>query len=243
MRTPVATAVSARRPGAELRGCTMVEHRNGRSPRAHVAPPEAGATVFLLSPARCDGRRALMLLSPRAEFPLAVQLRRREGAPLGEVFAFLSGLYFRGKLAYAGAFARAGGVSAPVRVITTNRGLLPPDYRVTVRDLVAFAQVDLGTAGESFHKPLLRDARRIRREAADARVVLLGSIATDKYATPLMRVFGERLLFPRDFIGRGDMSRGGLMLRCARANVELDYIPVSGAIRRGARPPKLPPLR
>ena len=199
-------------------------------------------TVFLLSPARCDGRRALTLLSPRAEFPLAVQLRRREGAPLGEVFAFLSGLYFRGKLTYAVTFASAGDVGGPVRIITTNRGLLPPDYRVGVRDLVEFAQVDLGKAGDTFHKPLLRDARKIARAAPGARVVLLGSIATDKYATPLLRVFGERLLFPRDFVGRGDMSRGGLLLRCARAHLELEYIPVSGAIRHGGRPPKLPPL-
>jgi hypothetical protein len=184
-----------------------------------------------------------MLLSPRAEFPLAVQLRRREGAPLGEVFAFLSGLYFRGKLAYASTFATAGDVGGPVRIITTNRGLLRPDHRVRPADLVAFAQVDLAKAGESFRKPLLRDARKIARAAPDARIVLLGSIATDKYATPLERVFGERLLFPRDFIGRGDMSRGGLLLRCARAQLELDYIPVSGAIRHGARPPKLPPLR
>lgn len=205
--------------------------------------PATTATVFLLSPARCDGRRAVMLLSPRAEFPLAQQLRRREGAPLGEVFAFLSGLYFRGKLAYAGTFARADAPDAAVRIITTNRGLLTPDHRVSVGDVAGFATVDLARAGDSFHRPLLRDARRLRRAAPDARVVLLGSIATDKYASPLLRVFGDQLLFPRDFVGRGDMSRGGLLLRCARAGVELDYIPVSGAIRHGARPPKLPPIR
>src|ERR1051325_10991404 len=97
MRTPAVTSARPRCPRAELSDCTMVEHRNGRSPGS----AGGDATLFLLSPARCDGRRALTLLSPRAEFPLAVQLRRREGAPLGEVFAFLSGLYFRGKLTYA----------------------------------------------------------------------------------------------------------------------------------------------
>jgi hypothetical protein len=201
------------------------------------------ATVFLLSPARCDGKRALMLLSPRATFPLAEQLRRREGAPLGEVFAFLSGLYFRGKLAYAQAFARVGAVAAPIRIITKSRGLLAPEYRVRPQDLTEFAGVDLSKAGAAFQKPLLRDARRIGREAPGVRVVLLGSIATDKYVEPLLRVFGERLLFPRDFVGRGDMSRGGLMLRCARAGIELDYEPVMTAQRHGGRPPKLPPLR
>src|SRR4051812_46914723 len=106
MRTPAATSASARRPRSELHGCTICDYRNARSLLRFALV--SGDTLFLLSPARCDGRRALTLLSPRAEFPLAVQLRRREGAPLGEVFAFLSGLYFRGKLTYATTFATAG---------------------------------------------------------------------------------------------------------------------------------------
>jgi hypothetical protein len=44
-----------------------------------------------------------------------------------------------------------------------------------------------------------------------------------------------------DFIGRGDMSRGGLLLRAARAGSELPYPPVQGTPRRGARAPRLPP--
>ena len=72
--------------------------------------------------------------------------------------------------------------------------------------------------------------------------VLLGSIATNKYVDPLTQVFGERLLFPKDFIGRGDMSRGGLMLRHAAAGQELEYIPVATAVRHGKRPPKLAPI-
>jgi hypothetical protein len=212
-------------------------------PDAPFSPPAAdAATVFVLSPARCDGQRAVTLLSPRAQFPLALQLRRREGAALGDVFAFLSGLYFRGKLAYAQSFARAGAVASPVRIITTTRGLLTPEHRVRAKDLVEFAGIDLAKAGEAFRKPLLRDARRIAREAPDARVVLLGSIATDKYVTPLLRIFGDRLLFPIDFVGRGDMSRGGLLLRCVRANLELPYVPLRDAVRHGERPPKLPPL-
>jgi hypothetical protein len=74
-------------------------------------------------------------------------------------------------------------------------------------------------------------------------VVLLGSIATGKYVDTLLPVLGERLLFPREFIGRGDMSRGGLMLRAAKLGEELEYMPVAGAIRRGPRPAKLPPVR
>lgn len=200
--------------------------------------------IFLLSPARCDGRRAQALLNPAADFPLAVELRELDGARLGDVFAFLSGLYFRGKLTYARAFAPADAPVSPIRIITTNRGLLTPEDRVRPPDLADFACVDLGEAGAEFEAPLTRDAEHVARESPpDARVVLLGSIATNKYAGPLLRVFGERLVFPREFIGRGDMSRGGLMLRAARANQELEYVPVATAVRRGNRPPKLEPIR
>lgn len=197
-------------------------------------------TTFLLSPARCDGRRTKALLSAKAAFPLAIQLREPDGAPLGEVFAFLSGLYFRGKLTYARTFATA---TASIRIITTNSGLLTPDERVTPEDLAAFAGVDLSAAGEEFILPLMRDAMQLARDSAhDAQVVLLGSIATNKYAGPLVKVFGERLVFPREFIGRGDMSRGGLLLRQASEGRELEYIPVASAVRHGKRPPKLEPL-
>jgi hypothetical protein len=196
-------------------------------------------TLFLLSPARCDGRRAKALLNPHATFPVAVELREPHGAALGDVFAFLSGLYFRGKLTYARAFATP---PAAVRIITTNRGLLPPDESVSPRDLLDFADVDLSQAGAAFLGPLVRDAQRLFETAPDtARVVLLGSIATNKYVGPLMDVFGDRLLFPREFIGRGDMSRGGLMLRAADDRQELEYIPVRNAVRHGKRPPKLVP--
>jgi hypothetical protein len=198
--------------------------------------------IFLLSPARCDGRRARALLNPVAEFPLAVQLRSSEGATLGEVFSFLSGLYFRGKLTYARAFATAESESE-VRIITTNSGLLAADERVGPQDLIDFACVDLSTAGESFQRPLLADARQLGRALGDsASAVLLGSIATNKYVDPLARVFGDRLVFPKEFIGRGDMSRGGLLLRHAASGVELEYIPVATAVRHGKRPPKLAPI-
>ena len=202
--------------------------------------------IFLLSPARCDGRRAKALLNPAAEFPLAVQLRSAEGATLGDVFSFLSGLYFRGKLTYARAFASMGtttGALTEVRIITTNRGLLTPDVRVSPKDLDDFACVDLGDAGESFEQPLVQDATTLAHTLGDGAVaILLGSIATNKYVGPLGRVFGERLLFPREFIGRGDMSRGGLLLRHADAGQELEYIPVASAVRHGKRPPKLTPI-
>lgn len=191
--------------------------------------------VFLLSPARCNGRRAKVLFNPDASFDLAVQIRKPEGAPIGEVFSFLSGLYFRGKLTYARTFG-----AATTYIITTNRGLMRPEDRVGIADLERFGDTDLSTAGESFVNPLLINATEIaHRIPVDTTVVLLGSIATAKYVEPLMRVFGERLLFPVDFVGRGDMSRGGLLLRHAADGKELDYVPVATAVRHGKRPPKL----
>lgn len=204
----------------------------------------APAKLFILSPARCDGRRARALLNPAAEFPLAVQLRSVEGATIGEAFTFLSGLYFRGKLTYARAHASNGGAAAEIRIITTNRGLVAPEERVGPDDLEEFACVDLAEAGAAFERPLLRDADQLRASLGeDALAVLLGSIATNKYVAPLMRVFGDRLVFPREFIGRGDMSRGGLLLRYAAAATELEYVPVGTAVRHGKRPPKLEPIK
>ncbi|HMC57537.1 MAG TPA: hypothetical protein VKH19_20310 [Gemmatimonadaceae bacterium] len=200
--------------------------------------------AFILSPARLDGQRAKTLLNPAAQFPLAVQLRRREGATIGEVFAFLSGLYFRGKLTYSLSFMGEPPDLNPIRIITTSRGLLSPEHRVRVRDLEEFASVDLSVARAAFQRPLLRDARKLKRALpADAPVVLLGSIATNKYVEPLLGVFGDRLMFPREFVGRGDMSRGGLLLRHAREARELEYVPIANAVRHGARPPKLKPIR
>jgi hypothetical protein len=71
--------------------------------------------------------------------------------------------------------------------------------------------------------------------------VLLGSIATGKYVDLLLEVFGDSLRFPSDFAGRGDMSRGGLLLRCVDARRELAYAPIDGAPRHGPRPPRLGP--
>lgn len=184
-----------------------------------------------------------MVLNERATFPLAEQLRAG-GAPLGDVFQFISGLYFRGKLAYARAFAAPpSGVPAAV-VITSGFGLIPPDTLVTIDTLRAIAGVPIDAAEERYRAPLERDARLLDAAAGPGcDIVLLGSVATEKYVQPLLEVFGTRLLFPSDFVGRGDMSRGGLMLRCARAGIELPYEPVQGAVLRGKRPPKLPKLR
>lgn len=198
---------------------------------------------FLLSPARCDGPRARTLMNPTATFDLAQRIRQPEGAPLGEVFSFLSGLYFRGKLEYARALTPSRRHESRIRIISTNRGLLAPGVHITRGDLTAFGDVDIARGDERYLVPLRRDAEAIARTGRTSGVVLLGSIATGKYVDTLLDIFGDRLLFPAEFVGRGDMSRGGLLLRHARAGSPLDYIPVLGAVRRGKRPPKLEPVR
>ena len=203
--------------------------------------------VFLLSPANCSGTRARMAMAPEARFALAAELRTDAGARLGDVFSFMSGLYFRGKLAYARRFAHPPDpadhvVGGGVLVITPNSGLRSADTPVTVGSIRAFASTSIDLENPDYLDPLQRSARVLLEAVGpDCDVVLLGSIASDKYVDVLMPLFGERLLFPTAFVGRGDMSRGGLMLRHAEDGVELEYAPIAGAIRHGARPPRLTP--
>jgi hypothetical protein len=205
--------------------------------------------IFLLSPANCSGRRAKQALSPNARFALAVALRSADGAPLGDLFSFMSGLYFRGKLTYARRFARPAEPDHPivgsgVHIITSNAGLRSPDTLVTHAAVRAFGSGDIDADNASYRRPLEASARALLAEIGpDCDVVLLGSVASPKYVNILTGIFGTRLQFPIAFVGRGDMSRGGLLLRHASDGVELDYVPVLGASLHGARPPKLPPLR
>src|SRR3954471_12054151 len=188
--------------------------------------------IFLLSPARASGQRMNLLLRPGASFALARELQTRSAA-LGDLFQFASGLYFRGKLSYARAFG-SGLVIAP------GRGLLDPETQVTPAELRAMGEVPVDLADARYRVPFERDVQELADSPLD--VVLLGSIATGKYADILLDALGDRLFFPREFVGRGDMSRGGLLLRAARSGVELEYEPLRGAVRHGKRPPRLPKL-
>jgi hypothetical protein len=197
------------------------------------------ATVFLLSPAYCGGRRAAMLLRSGSQLPIARKLQN-ETLTLGEAFTFMSGLYFRGKIAYARTFAP--GVDSTL-VITPTRGLQSPEIVVTQAVLNEFAAVDIASDDVRYSRPLERDLDALAaRMPADARVVLLGSVATGKYVDILVPRLGDRLLFPSSFVGRGDMSRGGLLLRHAASGIELEYSVLKPDVqRRGPRPPKLDP--
>ena len=197
------------------------------------------ATVFLLSPAYCGGRRAAILLRPGSELPIARRLHE-DSLSLGDAFSFMSGLYFRGKITYARAFAATPDATL---VITPTRGLQSPDLVVSSSLLHEFAGVDISSDDVRYSEPLERDLRVLAAQIpAGARVVLLGSVATGKYVDILVRLLGARLHYPVSFVGRGDMSRGGLLLRHAASGVELEYGVLDPAARRhGPRPPKLDP--
>jgi hypothetical protein len=194
--------------------------------------------LFVLSPAKVGGIRAGLLLNPAAPFPLARTFHER-GLPLADIFSFASALYFRGKIAYARRFADPGARDV-IRVITANAGLVDPGRTLMPAELRAFGDVDIHEDDPRYRRPLHRDAKRLADELGpQGCAILLGSIATPKYREVLLEVFGPRLLFPREFVGRGDMSRGGLLLRAARSGTELDYVSVQGAVLKGTRAPRI----
>jgi hypothetical protein len=202
--------------------------------------------VFLLSPATLSGVRAEQLTSPRARFDTAVRYRSREGVPIGDAFTFMSSLYFRGKITYARHFAApppALGVGTPddgILVIAPGFGLVPPSWRLTPK-LLKTMRTPVDLKNPDYCEPMSEHARQLHDLLpAEARVILLGSVATGKYVDLLEPVFGERLLFPRDFAGAGDMQRGGMLLRAVREGRELEYVTLAAPRRRarGPRPPK-----
>ncbi|MEX2583625.1 MAG: hypothetical protein WD766_10140 [Gemmatimonadota bacterium] len=195
--------------------------------------------IFLLSPAHAGGKRAATLFRAEAAFDLALRLRSRRGAPMGEVFSYISGLYFRGKATYARAFQRPQPGFPGTLVITTGRGLLDPGEMITLEDLHEFAATPIDLADPRYSRPLAADAEELAKHLpVGGQVVLLGSIATSKYVELLLAVFGEALCFPEPFVGVGDMQRGAMLLRAAESGIELPYIPALGAVRSvvGARP-------
>src|SRR4029077_5938536 len=213
-------------------------HKGHKGSRGHKGG--AMSRVFLLSPANCNGRRAKQALSPKASFALAAALRSPDRASLGEFLSFISCLYFRGQLPHA---RRVAGPPEPghavvgdgVHVITPNAGLRAADTRVTPEAVRAFAGGDVNASNARYRRPLEASARALLAEIGpDCDVVLLGSIASPKYVDVLTGIFGERLRFPAAFVGRGDMSRGGLLLRHANDGGELEYLPGIGARSRCA---------
>jgi hypothetical protein len=199
--------------------------------------------LFLLSPANLSGTRAKQLASPRASFETARRFQSEEGVAIGDAFAFMSSLYFRGKIAYARRFAEPSPLIGGngIFVITSGFGLVPPEWALTEERVKRMRKIDVDVATRSYTKPL-RDHAQLLAKAldGDAEVVLLGSVATGKYVDVLLPILGNRLRFPTLFAGLGDMSRGGLMLRAAREGRELQYTTLDAPRHRVGGSGKMP---
>jgi hypothetical protein len=181
--------------------------------------------IFLLSPANVAGIKGQRLLNPSGDSDLALRLRD-SGATLGEVYRFISSLYFRGKLDYAQRFQSAPHGVAGVQIIT-GAGLMLPETVITLSDLRRISATSIDAKNSDYRLSLDSDLLRLRERVSDeTEIILLGSVATSKYITPIREVFGKRLLFPRAFLGLGDMSRGSILLRYCAQGAELEYRPV-----------------
>lgn len=211
-----------------------------------MATPDTSPKIFLLSPASLTGERARQLLSPDARFDTAVRYRSPEGVPIEEAFAFLSSLYFRGKIAYGRRFADPpedlplGGVL----IIAPGFGLVPAGWRLNRERMETLRRTPIDLRNPDYADPLREHAEVLNEAMPDGtRFVLLGSIATGKYVDLLLPVFGDRLLFPASFVGIGDMSRGSILLRAVREDEELEYstLDVPRHRKREAREPREEP--
>ena len=205
-----------------VRNFTNIQMSTLSVPPSRESAPPPRARIFLLSPANVSGIKGQRLLNSTGQCDLAVRLRD-SGAPLGEVYRFISSLYFRGKLAYAERFQNPPRGVAGVQIIT-GAGLMLPETVVTLADLRRISSTSIDAKNADYRLPLDADLARLRNAAGvNSEVILLGSVATSKYIAPLQEIFGNRLLFPREFLGLGDMSRGSILLQCCVRGSELAY--------------------
>jgi hypothetical protein len=226
----------------ELSNKRIVLHEQTLSSIHAAGNPASGmqssGPVYLLSPANSAGRRAKMLLNPAADFELARRLRKT-GISLGEAFSFMSSLYFRGKLAYTATFSQGRAAPAGTLVITSSRGLLPPETLVKLEELEEISNERILADNPKYRDPLERDLRLLSHAmGSQCRAVLLGSIATKKYIPLLLEILADRLVVPKAFVGMGNMQRGALLLRCAREKYELEYVSVNEVVSRRSKHPE-----
>ena len=129
-----------------------------------------------------------------------------------------------------------------MHIITPTRGLVPAETLIGLRELSEFASVPVHPKEPRFTDPL-RQSIQAMSTFEMPEVILLGSVATGKYTDTLLPLLGDRLLFPADFAGRGDMSRGALLLRSVAADQELHYVPVTAACLQGRTSSRKSPER
>jgi hypothetical protein len=219
---------------------------HGQTP-GPTEPQFAGETpsapnIFLLSPADASGRRGQMLLSQKSQFELAHRLRTK-GITLGEAYSFMSSLYFRGKLAYATAFASQIHNLLSIQIITPSRGLLPPRTTLSLADFLDLGVERILEKNPRYRDPLERDLRKLSESLGeDGKVIFLGSLGTKRYIPLLKEILGHRILVPRDFLGMGNMRRGAVLLRCVREHCQLTYVTLASA-EELMRKPKLGPAK
>jgi len=187
------------------------------------------ATILLLSPANVSGTRARQMISPRAMSAAGLAYRSPGGVTIANAFTFMSALYFRGKHAYARAFATEDPrIGTTAFVIAPGFGLVPLDWRLDQERMKKLARTKIDVRSRSYTMSLQKSCRELEaRLAPDDTVVLLGSVASGKYVDVLEPVFGGRLRFPRIFAGMGDMKRGSVMLKAAASGVALEYVDLS----------------
>jgi hypothetical protein len=188
--------------------------------------------IFLLSPASPSGIRAKQMTSTAAQFAVAKMYRSPEGVAIEDAFAFMSALYFRGKIAYARRFAEEGNIF----IIAPGFGLVPAGWKLDPERMKTLRRTKVDVKVPGYRRPLERDARDLSdRLGQGGTAILLGSVATGKYVDVLRPIFQHRLRFPASFAGLGDMSRGAIMLRAVRSGEELEYATFDAPRHRAER--------
>ena len=176
------------------------------------------------------GVRGTSLLDPNSKSKLKARFRSKQGLSVGEAYRFISSLYFRGKLTYGLHF---GGASN-TRVLVPGFGLVGPDWTLTPKRAERARSCPVDPDHAAYRRPLERDLRALLERESDrgaegegntceVEVVFLGSLATRKYLDVLVPLLGGRLLYPKVFVGCGDMRRGSLLLKAVDAGQELEY--------------------
>ena len=103
------------------------------------------------------------MTSVRAKFAAAMQYRTEAGVEVADAFAFMSALYFRGKIAYARQFAVPSALIGGngIFVITSGYGLVPPDWRLTEERMKRMRRIDIDADARNYTKPLREHAQLI----------------------------------------------------------------------------------
>ena len=183
--------------------------------------------IFLLSPASTDGLRAQQLTSPRAGFGAAERYRSPEGVTIEEAFTFMSSLYFRGKIGYARHFAAPPPELALGSRTTASWSSLPASgwcrraCRITPEEMKKLRRTPVDLKSRAYCAPMKKHVEQLRDLAPDGLGGAPGQRRDRQVRGPAAAGPRDRLLFPRDFAGAGDMKRGGMMLRAVREDREL----------------------